>query len=185
MNISDKSLSKCMWAFVSACLLASLIGIGRAADDKGYPAYKGPVAPFLQVISTNSVCVLPDRSRMNAPAFAIGTTYAQGTVVESRGLWYMTVNGGMSGTNFPHHSSGEVSDGTNTWRCIPSGPRKGWAIYNGSTNTVMLGYGYRPTATTGVALLSGGTWYEDTEGKHSAVFAICAQTNGLLTGVEL
>jgi hypothetical protein len=193
MNMSEKSLNKCMWAFILTLFLASLAGMGRAADDKGYGGYKGPVAPFMQVISTNAVCVLPDRSRMSAPAFAAGTTYAQGAMVESRGLWYMCVNGGTAGTNSPHHSSGEASDGTNTWRQIPSGPRKGWVITNMGTNVVRIGYGTVPTALTGVPLSEatttspGGTWYEDAGNSQGKVFVIGTgtATNGLVSGQEL
>ncbi len=187
MNMSDSRVNKCMWGYILTLFLAALVGLGRAADDKGYPNYKGPVAPFMQVISTNAVCVLPDRTHMSAAAFVAGTAYAQGATVSSAGQWYMCViAAGTSGTNRPHHTSGDVSDGTNTWRYFPSGSRKGWVISNVGTNELKLGYGYRPTATTGASLQAGGESSPVSDALQGAVYLIgVGVTNGLVTGIEL
>ena len=159
-------------------------------EAKAINSYKGPVAPFAQPIGPAAVCVLPNRTRINVATWTAGTAYTQGAMVESQNFWYMCVrtnSTGTAGTNYPHHLSGEASDGTNTWRRVPAGPRKGFSLYNAGTNTIMVGYGYVPTATAGQALLSGGTWYEDTEGKQEAVYAIGTgtATNGLLSGFEM
>lgn len=184
-NMVRMGLNGLLAAGLAFCVVAA------QGDDKGagWP-YKGPVAPFKQVISTTAVKVLPDRTTVNVPAFTAGTTYTQGTVVSSSGFWYMCVftnAAGTAGTNYPHHASGEVSDGTNTWRRIQAGPRKGWVLHNAGTNDIRMGYGYVPTATTGAPILPGGESAPVSDTLQAAVYLIGvgSTTNGLITGLEL
>lgn len=171
--------------------VTGLVAVGAImAFGQGYGNYKGPTAPFRQVVSTTAVKVLPERGNVLPAAFTVGRVYRQGDVVRANATFYMCVStnsAGTAGTNTPYWVSGEASDGTNVWRAFPGGPRKGWVLYNAGTNTIMVGYGYVPTATTGAALLTGGTWYEDQGDKQDCVYVIGTgtATNGQVTGVEL
>jgi hypothetical protein len=175
-------------------VLMGLAILGHAWGDE--KTYKGPTAPFAQPVGPTAVKVLQKREIDTAPEFTVGATQNIGDVVLANSKLYMCVatnSTGTSGTNTPSWASGEGSDGTNTWRCFKSGPRKGWVLTNVGTNTVRLGYGYVPTNTTwcllapGDGVNPGGTWYEDSETKQDAVYAIGVgtATNGLITGLEL
>jgi len=185
----DRANGWLLAAVIGAMFLAVVWACRAAPGDTG-SAYKGPVAPFKQVISTTAVKVLPERGGFVATEFAAGTVYTQGRIVKAGIRMYMCVatnSAGTAGTNTPSWATGEGSDGTDTWRAFPSGPRKGWVLYNAGTNEIKIGYGVVPTSTTGASILNGGTWYEDQGDKQAAVYAIGTgtATNGLITGVEL
>ena len=175
---------KTMTAIVAVAAAGAIVAFGQ-----GYGNYKGPTAPFRQVIGTTAVKVLPERGNVLPPDFTIGRVYRQGDVVKAGAKFYMCVSTnstGTAGTNTPSWVTGEASDGTNVWRAFNGGPRKGWVIYNAGTNTVMMGYGYVPTATTGAAILAGGQSAPIGD-LQDAVYVIGTgtATNGLVTGLEL
>jgi hypothetical protein len=176
---------KTMMAMVSVLAAGAILAFGQ-----GYGNYKGPTAPFRQVIGTTAVKVLPERGNALPAVFTAGRVYRQGDVVRANAMFYMCVSTnstGTAGTNTPSWVTGEASDGTNTWRAFQGGPRKGWVLYNAGTNTVMMGYGYVPTAATGAAILPGGQSAPVTDTLQDAVYIIGTgtATNGLVTGVEL
>ncbi len=168
-------------------LVAAVLGIMAAVSFAADPEpVMGGVAPWVQTIGTNAVKVCPARNVSDAATFATNTAYTQGAVTKTATAFYMAVNAGTSGTNSPHHTSGDVSDGTVTWRAFPAGPRNGIWLTNpsGEGTNVVFGIGVKPTVSTGPILYTKGYIFIDNRNVQGAVYAISSDTNATLRGLE-
>ena len=137
-------------------------------------------SPESYSVGITSVKVMSERGIGNARNWATGTTYIQGAIVKSSGIYYMNLTNGVAGTTAPT-GTGDVSDGTNTWRYTQKSKRNGMTIVNDGSGTVYLSVGQPAVVNAGIRLNAGGGSFSMDNGSiQSAFYAISdASTNNL------
>jgi len=160
-----------MKQFLSIIALVLMASLVHAA-----PAYSVTVA-------NTPTLIAPDRTIVNAAAFAADTALAQGSYIKtSTGKIYVTIVAGTTGSSAPTHN-GSAANGTATLYRVETGPRRSLVISNDSTDTFYIAVGDKIVSTsTGTRLnASGGTYILDAA-IQDAVYAI---GTGKLTVQEL
>jgi len=114
----------------------------------------------ITVSPTNSTMIVSPRGLTGAAAWVKTNAVSQGTVRSNKGILYMAVTAGTTGTNAPVHFSGISSDGSVSWLRIDSTPRKQVSVI--AENDGPVWYWDNAASTNGgVYSFSAGQQYSD------------------------